>query len=85
VKEILKKHSPSKKESKKSMDSLGRHISESSLLMHEITDPQDRLFLLAILAFHPTKPVECLKEDHPEEPCSLTVGLSYSKPTLFVN
>ena len=67
------------------MDSLGRHISESSLLQHEITDPEDRLFLLAILAFHPNKPVDCLQMDLPEEPCSLTVGLTYNQPTLFVN
>ena len=85
MKEILKKHAPSKKANKKSMDSLGRSISESTLLQHEISDPEDRLFLLAILAFHPTKPIDCLKEDCPEDPCSLTVGISYGKPTLFVN
>jgi hypothetical protein len=50
-------------------------------LRNEITDANDRLTILSLLAFHPTKPLDLINNKK-EMPCSLTVCLTYNKPSL---
>lgn len=59
--------------------SQGKGANPAESLRNEITDANDRLTILSLLAFHPTRPLN-LTTNKKEEPCSISVCLIYNKP-----
>jgi len=83
-KEILRQYAPTKKMNDLHLATQGKDLISAESLRNEITDANDRLTILSLLAFHPTKPLDLIKNKK-EEHCSITVCLTYNKPTILLH